>query len=107
MGEIAVMLRVTVCDEAENTRIVVAGKLAGATVSELEKSWQTTLSGHSRVRVVVDLSCVTFVDTSGKELLKHMHESGIRFVGTGIMPKCLIEEIESKNRVMKRRDGNG
>ena len=89
------MLRITVCDDSENTRIVVEGKLAGATVSELEKSWHKTIADPLRVRVVVDLSCVTFVDTSGKELLKRMHESGIRFIGTGIMPKCLIEEIES------------
>lgn len=101
------MLRITVCDESETTRIVVEGKLAGATVSELEKSWHTTLSGHSRVGVIVDLTCVSFVDTSGKVLLKQMHESGIKFVGIGIMPKCLIEEIESTDRVMKRRDGNG
>jgi anti-anti-sigma regulatory factor len=93
--EVTVMLRITLCNESENIRLVVEGKLAGASLSELEKSWQKAVSNESKCAIVVDLSCVSFVDTSGKELLKRMRESGIRFVGMGIMPKCLIEEIES------------
>jgi anti-anti-sigma regulatory factor len=95
--EAVVMLRITVRDEAENKRLVVEGKLAGACVCELEKSWQATSSDESTAQVVVDLSSVTFVDASGKKLLARMCKSGIRLVARGIMPRCLIEEIESAN----------
>ena len=79
------------------TRLVVEGTLTGACVSELEKSWQTTTSDQSSPQIVVDLSSVSFVDASGKRLLTRMRESGVRLVAKGIMPRCLIEEIESAN----------
>jgi anti-anti-sigma regulatory factor len=89
------MLRITVCNELETTRLVVEGKLAGACVSELEKSWQAVTSVDSKGRILVDLSGITFIDESGKRLLTRMHDYGIRFIAIGIMPKSLIEEIES------------
>jgi len=94
-GKVAVMLRITVRNEIEITRFVVEGKLAGACVCELERCWQATKSDESQGAILVDLSSVTFIDASGKELLSRMHEKGIRFVATSLMPRCFIEEIES------------
>ena len=90
-----VMLRITVCNETEITRFVVEGKLAGECVCELEKCWRAAGIDESQERILVDLSSVTAIDAVGKELLSRMHDKGIRFVATGLMPKCLVEEIEN------------
>ena len=89
------MLRITTCTNSEATRLVVEGKLAGACVGELEKCWKETASTKSPGSILVDLSNVMFVDAAGKQLLAGMHEQGIRFVASGLLAKCLIEEIES------------
>ena len=49
---------------------------------------------ESAASILVDLSGVTFVDEAGKQLLKEMHEQGVRFTATGLLGKSLIKEIE-------------
>ena len=88
------MLRVTTRINSGTTRLVVEGKLAGACVGELERCWHATESKESPASILVDLSGVTFVDAAGKQLLTEMHAQGIRFAASGLLPKCLIEEIE-------------
>ena len=88
------MLRITSCINSEATRLIVEGKLAGACVGELEKCWRETASTKSPELILVDLSSVTFVDASGKQLLAGMHKRGTRFTAGGLLAKCLIEEIE-------------
>lgn len=87
------MLRITTCNDPENTRFVVEGRLAGACVGELENCWRAARSLKSERAILVDLAGVTFVDQSGKELLKRMHELGVGFLAPRLMTKCLIEEI--------------
>ncbi|HXM36820.1 MAG TPA: hypothetical protein VN920_16610 [Pyrinomonadaceae bacterium] len=88
------MLRITTRIDSEATRLIVEGKLAGACVGELEKCWRATASAKSPESILVDLSSVTFVDASGKQLLGCMHEEGIILVASRLLAKCLIEEIE-------------
>ncbi len=88
------VLRITLRNESECKRFVVEGKLAGECVGELEKCWNALGSDHSPESILVDLSCVSFIDADGKHLLAQMHEKGIRIVANRLMPKCIIEEIE-------------
>jgi anti-anti-sigma regulatory factor len=88
------VLRITTCIDSGATRLVVEGRLAGACVGELERCWRETVYQESLESIVVDLSSVTFIDASGKQLLTHMHEQGIRLVASGLLVKSLIEEIE-------------
>ena len=94
MGKETPVLRITTCIDLGTTRLVVEGRLAAACISELERCWRATVSTESPGSIFVDLSGVTFVDASGKQLLAQMHEQGIRFVASGLLAKCLIEEIE-------------
>ena len=87
------MIRITAQEESSTTRLFLEGKLAGRSVDELDKCWQTCPSGE--VAVLVDLTNVSFVDDHGKELLARMHNRGIKLFSTSLMTKCLIEEIES------------
>ena len=94
------MIRITTQQESSTTKLFLEGKLAGRCVDELDKCWQACLS--DQVAVVVDLTNVSFVDDHGKELLARMHNIGIKLFSTGLMTKCLIEEIE--NTVTKSDD---
>jgi len=89
------VLRVTTRNHSGSTRLVVEGKLAGACVGELERCWRAIAAEDAPEKILVDLSSVTFVDVAGKQLLTQMHDQGIRFVASGLLAKCLIEEIES------------
>jgi hypothetical protein len=93
------MFRITTCSDSGMTRFVVEGKLAGACVGELEKCWQAARSVASQGSILVDLSSVTFVDASGKQLLMRMHEQGTEFLAAGLMTKFLIEEIKSAESI--------
>jgi len=87
------VLRITTCNNSEATRLIVEGRLAGGCVGELEKCWRETASTKSPESILVDLSSVTFVDAAGKQLLADMHKRGTKFTATGLLAKCLIEEI--------------
>jgi len=88
------VLRITTRISSGTARLIIEGKLAGACIGELEKCWQATASTESPECILVDLTSVTFIDASGKQLLRHMREQGIRLVASGLLAKSLIEEIE-------------
>jgi anti-anti-sigma regulatory factor len=87
------MLRITVEDTGGTLRLQLAGKLAGAWVTELEDCWRAEalhLGGRS---LWVDLTGVVCVDQAGKYLLALMHKSGVRFVAPGCATADMIREI--------------
>lgn len=61
-------------------RFALYGQLAGSCVSELEQAWLTAQSILKDKELVVDLSGVTDVDTTGSELLSRMREAGARLI---------------------------
>jgi anti-anti-sigma regulatory factor len=93
-GKEEAVLRITTSVRSGITRLIIEGKLAGACIGELEKCWRATASTESPQCILVDLSSVTFIDASGKQLLTHMHEHGIRLVASGLLAKSIIKEIE-------------
>jgi anti-anti-sigma regulatory factor len=90
------MLRITTSSDSGMTRFVVEGKLSGACVAELEKCWQSARAADLELSLLVDLTGVSFIDDSGRQLLAQMHQSGTRFLAAGIMTRCIVEEIESE-----------
>ena len=95
------MLRITTRNNSGAISFVVEGKLAGACVNELEKCWQAAAVTESQRSILVDLTSVTFIDVTGKQLLTRMHEQGTRLVATGLMTKSLVEEIERRGNIRK------
>ncbi len=89
------MLRITTCQTPVRNCLIVEGRLAGLCVVELEKCWRAAATRESSCLLLVDLSAVTFIDATGKQLLTLMHKQGIRFVATGLMTKFIIDEIEN------------
>ena len=88
------MLRITTRVIAGDVGLFVEGRLCGACVSELEKCWRGAVAGESPLPAMVDLTHVSFIDASGKQLLTQMHEHGIKLVADGLMSKFVIDEIE-------------
>lgn len=87
------MIRITGFNESGKTRFVLEGKLAGASVSEVEKCW---LKSSAQDEVEIDLTNVGFVDECGKQLLLRMHGNGTHLISTRLMTKSLIAEIENE-----------
>jgi anti-anti-sigma regulatory factor len=87
------MLRITAISQHGSTRLVVEGKLAGACVGELEKCWHEATGSMPPESILVDLSSVTFVDQTGKQLLKDIRKQGSDFAAEGLLAKCLLQEI--------------
>ncbi len=88
------MLRIDIQHGNESTSFTVAGKLTGAWVEELEKCWRTETATANCKSILVNLASVTFVDSTGRELLAKMRKQGVVLVPTGCLMKAIVEEIE-------------
>ena len=99
------MLRITTTDIAEKVTLKLEGKLSGPWVEEFERCWRMSADIYKNKRLVVDLSGVTFVDPAGKKLLCSISSGGAELVGSGLVPKSLIDEICTEKPPAK--PGNG
>jgi anti-anti-sigma regulatory factor len=87
------MLRVTKAVEEDLLEIwELEGKLSGEWVKELNRCWLERKS-KSGVKLYLNLKAVTFIDLSGKQLLKEMHDHGVEIKGYGCMTRAVVEEI--------------
>jgi ABC-type transporter Mla MlaB component len=89
------MFRITTWNNSGTIRIVVEGKLTRACIAELDNSWQSAKLLEPHGSILMDLTGVSYIDASGKQLLARMHEQGTEFLCAGLMTKFLIEEIKS------------
>jgi outer membrane protein TolC/anti-anti-sigma regulatory factor len=87
------MLRITLHDSAEYTRIKLEGKLAGPWVRELDQCWTTAASALNGRAMVLDLDAVSFVDEAGVDLLTRMHRQRVRLVASGPLIRSIVEKI--------------
>ena len=87
------MLRITTSDIGEKVILKLEGKLSGPWVEEFERCWRVSTDIYKNKGLVVDLSGVTFVDPAGKKLLCSISSGGAQLVGSGLVPKSLIDEI--------------
>jgi outer membrane protein TolC/ABC-type transporter Mla MlaB component len=87
------MLRITTTDTDEKVTLKLEGKLSGPWVEELARCWRMSSDIYNKRGLVVDLSGVTFVDAAGKKLLCSISSEGAQLIGSGLMPKSLIDEI--------------
>ncbi len=88
------MLKITTLTTEEGMAIKLEGKLAGALVSELERTWREVSTGVSRNSVLVDLCGVTFIDVGGKKLLRLMFGEGAEFSFCGPDITATVEAVK-------------
>jgi outer membrane protein len=87
------MLRITTTDVGEKVTLRLEGKLSGPWVEEFERCWRMSTDIYKKKGLVVDLSGVTFADPAGKKLLCSISSQGAQLIGSGLVPKSLIDEI--------------
>jgi hypothetical protein len=88
------MLRVTRHDTPESIRLTFEGRLIGAWVAEADGAWHGVLAASRRLPIFVNLCDVSAVDSTGRELLRRMHERGVVFEARGCAMRELVREIE-------------
>jgi outer membrane protein len=89
------MLRITTEKKRGKTVLSVEGRLAGPWVSALEQSWREREAGE---KFSVDLCGVSFIDASGKALLKEIHQQGGKLIAEGCLNQAIVEEISGRER---------
>src|SRR5467141_671868 len=89
------MLRVTTEKRRSRTVLSVEGRLAGPWVGALEQCWRELHAAAPREKFHIDLCGVSFIDASGKVLLKEIHRQGGRLIAEGCLNQAVVREIVS------------
>jgi DNA-binding LytR/AlgR family response regulator len=76
----------------QHTRLELEGRVAGALVSELRKTWEEAQAAGHR-SMIVNLAAVSYVDGDGKRLLSDMCRAGVAFQASGCLMRSLVEEL--------------
>src|SRR6266849_3675241 len=90
------MLRVTTEKRRGKTVLAVEGRLAGPWVGALEQCWRELHAASPREKFHIDLCGVSFIDASGKVLLKEIHRQGGRLIAEGCLNQAVVREIVSE-----------
>jgi len=88
------MLRITVTNRPQATAVAVEGKLAGPWVDELAECWRKLAPERRQHAVRIRLDAVTFIDASGKALLRSIHQQGGVLEASGCMTRATVDEIK-------------
>jgi anti-anti-sigma regulatory factor len=91
------MLRITAHDKPDSLTLQVEGTLAGAFVQELESCWRSTQRVSPDRSVEIDLTGVTYIDDSGKDLLATFYAQGATFVCAGCLMRSVVAGITDEN----------
>jgi hypothetical protein len=86
------MLRISVTTCPQGTTVKLEGRVAGAWTDELGACWQSLLVADARP-IRVELDGVTFVDATGRAVLRGMHADGAVLAATTVMMRAIVDEI--------------
>jgi len=92
------MLRIHIHQRDGGMTFTLEGRLIGPWVKELEKCWQDAISAEPQSSILVNLACVSFVDSEGKELLTRMRRRGVGLASSGVLMNAIVDEIEHETR---------
>jgi len=93
--EEVVMLRITTETKRKKTILTVEGRIAGQSVATVEQCWRELNSAAPKQKYVVNLCGVSYIDSSGKVLLREMHRHGVELQAEGCLNQSIVEEISS------------
>jgi len=87
------MLRITTETKRGKTIFSVEGRIAGPQVATLEHCWRELYTASPKQKFVIDLCGVSFIDNSGKVLLREIHRLGAELHAEGCLNQAIVEEI--------------
>jgi hypothetical protein len=88
------MLRITVTTRPDATAVAVEGRLAGPWVDELADCWRSLALQRPHPPIRIELDAVTFIDASGKALLRSIYQQGAVLEASGCMTRATVDEIK-------------
>jgi outer membrane protein len=106
------MLRITTEKKRGKTVLGVEGRLAGPWVAALEQCWREMRAESPEGKFHIDLCGVSFIDATGKVLLKEIHRQGGQLVAEGCLNQAIVHEIiadsgvRSSEKSKERRKGS-
>lgn len=89
------MLRITTETKRAKTILTVEGRIAGSSVATVEQCWRELYAASPRQKFLVNLCGVSFIDNSGKVLLREMHRLGAQFQAEGCLNQAIVDEIST------------
>ena len=92
------MANIKIQDGANEFRISLTGRFAGASVQEVRRTWTKKLAECSSSRLKVDISELSDYDGAGRKLLRDMYRHGIDFAASTPASLVFLSEISSPRR---------
>ena len=92
------MLRITIAETPTEQRWTLEGRLVQPWVAEMRACWKNRHCAQNGRSCTIDLSGVTFIDSSGLRLLRRLSKEGVGFTGTGIYTKHVVEQLKTNTR---------
>src|SRR5258708_16335960 len=92
------MLRITTEKKRGKTVLSVEGRLAGPWVAALEQCWRDLQAGSPGQKFHLNLCGVSFIDASGRMLLKEIHRQGGQLVAEGCLNQAIVQKILAREK---------
>ena len=99
------MLRITTESKRGKTVVSVEGRIAGPQVATLEQCWRELYASAPKLKYVVNLCGVSFIDKSGRVLLQEMHRLGAELLAEGCLNQAIVEEISKSEEAEGEKHG--
>jgi len=91
------MLRITTETKREKTIVTVEGRIAGPSVATVEQCWRELYAASPKQKYIIDLCGVSFIDSSGKVLLREMYRRGAELQAEGCLNQSIVDEISGSD----------
>jgi len=85
-------------DNAGSLRVEILGRLAGSTVDELSRLWESILKEQAPRRFTVDVTNLSGYDHIGCALLRDMHRHGVHIAAASAASLVFLAEITAPVR---------
>ena len=93
------MLKITVCENQGMQTIKLEGKIGGAWVHELERTWSALRLSLGSKKLQLDLREVTFADVNGRELLREIyHKTHAGFLTDSPLTEYFADEARQPRK---------
>src|ERR1700757_793109 len=90
------MLRITTETKRTKTVLTIEGRIAGASVATVEQCWRELCAASPKQKYIINLCGVSFIDNSGKMLLREMHRLGAELQAEGCLNQAIVDEISNR-----------
>lgn len=94
------MLRITLDETEDQLTIRLEGRIAGAWVQELRRTWAEVAARKGTKLLTVDLRSVTYADEDGKQVLRNIYsQAPVQLTADTPWTQFLAKEIEDESRL--------